>query len=271
MSSKLFKYPRTHHLEGSRYQNGDHDLDSIRFSAIRGRHLVVEEKMDGANSGISFDSEGCLQLQSRGHYLTGGPRERHFSLFKQWANVHQDSFRRVLGSRYLMYGEWMYAKHTCFYDLLPHYFMEFDIFDRERGVFLSTPLRHEMLADLPVVSVAVLSQGPVTRLSDLTDRVGPSLFKSKSWQKSLDRAAQTAGVDPLLARRQTDREDAMEGLYLKIEERGEVTMRLKWVRASFMNAILDAGDHWLDRPIIENQLADGVDLWGPEVFPTIVP
>ncbi len=77
---KLYKYPRTHHLEGSRFQPGDEELDSIPFSQIQGRHIVVEEKLDGANTGISFDDEGRLFLQSRGHFLDGGPRERQFDL-----------------------------------------------------------------------------------------------------------------------------------------------------------------------------------------------
>lgn len=270
MSSPLLKYPRTRHIEGSRLQTGDHDLSSVRFADVRGQQFVVEEKMDGANSGISFDAQGKLQLQCRGHYLNGGPRERHFSMFKQWASVHQDGLRHVLGTRYIMYGEWLYAKHTCFYDQLPHYFMEFDILDRERGVFLGTPERHAMLAGLPIVSVAVLWQGRPTRLKQITSLVTPSLFKSENWRESLARAAGVAGVAPEVAAHQSDREDVMEGLYIKIEANGEVVDRLKWVRASFLSAIQDAGDHWLDRPIIENQLTDGVDLWAPTALPTIV-
>lgn len=57
------KYPRTPHIEGSRLQVGDEDLSQIRFDAIRGRHLVVEEKIDGANSDISFDSDGQLLIR----------------------------------------------------------------------------------------------------------------------------------------------------------------------------------------------------------------
>ena len=67
----ILKYPRTPHLEGSRLQPGDEDLSQIRFDEIRGKHLVVEEKCDGANTGISFGDGGELLLQSRGHYLTG--------------------------------------------------------------------------------------------------------------------------------------------------------------------------------------------------------
>ena len=132
----IIKYPRTPHLEGSRLQLGDEDLSQVRFAAIKGRHLVLEEKVDGANSAISFDNEGNLLLQSRGHYLTGGARERHYDLMKQWANVHRDLFWNVLSSRYIMYGEWMYAKHSIYYDALPHYFLELDILDRETGLYL---------------------------------------------------------------------------------------------------------------------------------------
>lgn len=79
MDFDLKKYPRTPHLEGSRLQPGDEDLSQIPFSDIKEKYLVIEEKIDGANSAISFSEEGELLLQSRGHYLTGGYRERHFN------------------------------------------------------------------------------------------------------------------------------------------------------------------------------------------------
>jgi hypothetical protein len=72
----MHKYPRTHHLEGSRLQPGDEDLSSVPLRVLEGRDVVLEEKVDGGNAGISFDEEGRLYLQSRGHFLDGGPRER---------------------------------------------------------------------------------------------------------------------------------------------------------------------------------------------------
>src|SRR5579885_1391623 len=115
MSADIFKYPRTHHIEGSRLQPGDEDLDNIPFSEIAGRYLVIEEKIDGANAAISFDENDQLLLQSRGHFLLGGTSERHFNLFKTWANCHVEALRTRLGQRYVLYGEWLYAKHTVFY------------------------------------------------------------------------------------------------------------------------------------------------------------
>lgn len=251
------KYPRTPHLEGSRFQPGDEDLDSVPFSQVAGRHLVVEEKMDGGNAGISFGDDGGLLLQSRGHYLAGGPRERHFALFKQWANANVSDLRDILGTRYILYGEWLYAKHTVYYDALTHYFMEFDIFDRQEEVFLSTPRRHAMLEGSDVVSVAVLDAGKATTAAALRAHLRPSLFKTPRWREAMRETAIERGLDPARVASESDASDLMEGLYVKVEEDGVVTERYKLVRADFLTTILDAGGHWLDRPILPNGLRDG--------------
>ena len=251
----IFKYPRTPHLVGSRLQPGDEDLSQIPFGEIAGRHLVVEEKCDGANSAISFVPGGELLLQSRGHYLTGGYRERHYNLMKQWANVHKDAFYEVLGQRYIMYGEWMYAKHTVFYDRLPHYFLEFDILDRETGIFLGTHQRQQLLRELPVVSVPVLAEGIFTDKEKLLAHLGHSRYISDDHMTVLRAASRELGLDEERQVRETDQLPTMEGLYLKVEEDGRVVDRLKFVRPTFYQAVQNANGHWLDRPIVPNQLA----------------
>ncbi len=257
----LLKYPRTHHLEGSRLQPGDEDLDSVPFARVAGRFLVVEEKYDGSNAGLRFDGDGRLWLQSRGHFLLGGEREKHFHLFKQWAHVHAPALHAVLGDRYLLYGEWLYARHTVFYDRLPHYFLEFDVFDTADGAFLSTARRRELLAGVPVVPVPVLRSGPARSLDELTALVGPSLSKGPDWRRHLAEAAAARGVDPERAWKETDPSDLMEGLYVKVEEDGKVVERYKFVRASFLGAVGRSGGHWLKRPVVPNGLREGVDLF----------
>lgn len=261
MSDKFLikKYPRTPHLEGSRLQPGDEDLSQIPFSCIAGRHIVVEEKCDGANSAISFDRDRTLLLQSRGHYLTGGWRERHYNLFKQWANVHREALYDVLGERYIMYGEWMYAKHTVYYDALPHYFLEFDVLDRETGRFLDTPARYALLQHLPIVSAPVLADGEFQDKDSLLALLGPSNYMTKEHIEHLCEDARQLGVSKERQCRETDLSDLMEGLYLKVEEGGEVVERLKFVRASFTQAVDTSRTHWLDRPIIPNRLSRPVD------------
>jgi len=259
---QIFKYPRTRHLEGSREQLGDEDLRVVRFEEIRGRYLVLEEKVDGAICGISFGPDGRMYLQSRGHYLNGGYGERQFDLFKRWAGCMAEPLWQILQDRYIMYGEWLYAKHTVFYDCLPHYFMEFDIFDKETRRFFSTKKRKEILQTAPFVhSVRVLDEGRYESVEEITCWIGRSLFISGDPEAQLRRQCQKSGVDADTAVCQTDLCGMMEGIYIKVEDGDYVTDRLKYVRGSFLNTILDSESHWASRPIVANRLAEGADLF----------
>jgi hypothetical protein len=262
--SDFVKYPRTPHLVGSRLQPGDEDLEQVALSQIVGESLVWEEKIDGANAAFSF-AGGRLQLQSRGHVLRGGAREGQFNIFKAWVETHQTAFRDAIGERYIVYGEWCYAKHTVFYDALPHFFLEFDVFDRERGLFLSTPARQLLLADLPIASVPVVHEGGAKTESAMRNLIGRSRFKSEAWREHLVEEARAMGQPPERVKAETDGSDLAEGLYLKGEEGDRVVGRYKFVRADFLQAIAASGSHWQSRPILPNRLAPGIDLfaWTP--------
>ena len=258
MEDIIIKYPRTPHLQGSRLQPGDEDLSQRPFSDIAGKHVVLEEKIDGANSAISFAENGELRLQSRGHFLMGGYRERHYDLLKQWAAVQQDKLFKVLGSRYIMYGEWMYAKHSIYYDLLPHYFMEFDVLDRESGKFLDTPSRHELLKDLPVSHVPVLASGFFKNIDEILKHLGNSQYISAQHIEHLREDAERLGLDADQLCRETDAARTMEGIYIKVEEKGEVVDRMKYVRASFLQTVETPQTQWLDRPIVPNRIISSI-------------
>jgi hypothetical protein len=262
----LVKYPRTRHVRGSKFQHGDDDLEAVPFSELEGKHLVIEEKVDGANCGVSFE-DGELKLQSRGHFLRGGPREKQFELLKQWAATHEMALYDLLGERYVVFAEWMFACHTIWYDRLPHYFMEFDVYDKETGKFLSTPARSTLLchdkANVEIVPVRVLASGYVKGVNELREMIGPSAFIS-------DKPLQTYLSSQLNDNSSGDDEDrilkqskshylgpTMEGLYVKWEEDGEVKGRYKFVRGDFISHIAGQEEHWHDRPIIQNQLVEG--------------
>lgn len=259
---QIYKYPRTRHIEGSRIQAGDEDLNSVPFEEIKGRFVVLEEKVDGANSGISFDESGKLYLQSRGHYLNGGYAEQQFDLFKTWAGSFQSQLYDLLGSRYIMYGEWLYAKHTVYYDALPHYFMEFDIFDKKEKVFLSTKRRREMLKPYGFIhSVLVLYEGYLNHIEELIHFLGPSHFKSPDYNEHFRQQCQKQKISYEIALRQTDTSECMEGIYIKAEDQDTVNARMKYVRRTFLNTIMDSETHWAKRPILPNGLAKGRDLF----------
>jgi hypothetical protein len=270
--SKLFeilgldidKYPRTAHLEGSKFQKGDEGYDHVPYALLQEQHLVVEEKIDAANSGVSFSAAGDLLLQSRGHYLTGGGRERQFNLFKQWATAHEGWLLERLEDRYVMYGEWCHKKHVMFYDQLPHFFLEFDVKDKRTKEFLSTEARRKLLAGGPVLSVPVLYEGVAPRkLSDLKALLLPSMARGMVWRKSFESIVARERLDLQKAWTQTDRSDSAEGLYIKVEVGERTVGRYKFVRGDFVQAILDSDSHHAEQPFVPNILAEGVDIYAP--------
>jgi hypothetical protein len=117
-----------------------------------------------------------------------------------------------------MYGENMYAKHTFFYDALPSYFLEFDIFDKETGNFLSTSKRRKLLGETLVAQVPVLHEGPVKSVQKLGVMISRSKFISPDRRQNLLLAAEKAGVPEEQVLRETDMSELMEGLYVKIED-----------------------------------------------------
>lgn len=180
-------------------------------------------------------------------------------MMKQWAAVHKDAFYGVLGKRYIMYGEWMYAKHTVYYDALPHYFLEFDILDREKGFFLDTPSRHKMLRDLPIVSVPVLGTGIYQSEEEMLKLLGRSNYVTGNQRENLYQAAAKLKLDGEKACNETELSGQMEGLYIKVEENGRVVDRMKFVRTEFLQCVDFSEQHWIDKPIIPNQLAVPID------------
>lgn len=260
-SLELLRYPRTKHLEGSRPQ-GDDEKAFQSLAGLKDIWVVIEEKLDGANSAISISQAAELLLQSRGHYLMGGGRERQFSLLRQWASAHEAKLLERLEDRFVMYGEWCYAKHSVYYDALPHYFNEFDLWDRKEHCFLSTPRRHALLSGSPVLSVPVIYEGVMpTNPEILWSLVQPSLAKSSAWREGFEAAVERQGLDLELSWKQTDGDDRSEGLYIKVEDSQRVLGRFKLVRPNFTQTILDSGSHHSQRPLMPNALEPGVDLF----------
>ena len=254
MNFDIKKYPRTPHVEGSRLQKGDEDLSQIPFESIKNKYLVIEEKVDGANTAISFHDKKELLLQSRGQSLTGGYRERHYNFLKQWASIHQDKLYDVLGTRYIMYGEWLYAKHTVYYDALPHYFLEFDIYDKEQEIFLNTKKRRELIKDLPVYSVPVLGEGKFNSMEEIVSYLGNSHYITKNHLENLINTSKKLNLDPDRQLKETDNSMLMEGIYIKVEDDNQVKERMKYVRYTFLQTVEESETHWLDRPIVPNKL-----------------
>jgi hypothetical protein len=236
------KYPRTPHLFGSKGTDDDKHLgeaESLRF--LGDPSLLVEEKLDGTNVGLHFTTGGEMALQCRGHLIAEGMHPQ-YDLFKQWASVKRPLLEERLADRYILFGEWLYARHSIHYRGLPHYFFEFDLHDKQAGSFLSLERRLTLLEGTGLHTVPVIHAGPLDR-GRLGALIGPSRFDGEF-------------DNPL-----TGRDDRlMEGLYLRTEAGGVVTGRAKFVRPEFVERV-KRSEHWQHRAMTPNRLRDDADLW----------
>ena len=240
---EFVKYPRTPHLFGSRGTADDKRLGPRESAAfVADPTLIVEEKLDGTNVGIHFTAAGRVVLQCRGHEITAGMHPQ-YDLFKQWATATRPTLEALLADGRILYGEWLYAKHSVQYRGLPHYFFEFDIYDKRRAAFLDLRTRLTLLDGTGIHTVPVLHRGSCTE-AELWGLIGKSAFDS-TFDNPL-----TGAPDAL-----------MEGLYLRTEAGGVVTGRAKLVRPEFVERV-KLSEHWQHQPMVPNQLAAGVEFWG---------
>jgi hypothetical protein len=250
---EIIKYPLTKHLEGSGLHVDPNRPGAILLKDLSG-HFVAEEKLDGGQVGISFTNDIDPLIQSRGHFVNLYAPE--YSGLSTWIDHRFDILFDRLGPRYTMFIEWMFAKRTVFYDLLPSHVMEYDILDGETNRFLDTATRRRFLAGTDIASVPVLYQGAVPDRLDLHRLIRPSVFKSVRWRDNLIAASRSRGVDPETVTAQTDQCDQSEGLYCKTEDQGIVTGRFKYIRPSFINHIISQDSHWQAHRLIPNLTID---------------
>jgi hypothetical protein len=208
---------------------------------------VVEEKVDGSNVGIFF-RDGALCLQSRGHILRGGSGEATFAPFHPWAWERQEALWEALGERFVLYGEWMFAKNRAFYNRLPDWFLGFDVLDREKGLFLTVAARNAILGAVRAHPVPQLWAGPFRKAPAFGSFLGPSRIKGPGWKEALLEESQRARVRDVMA--ETDDSDWMEGVYVRVEDENGLVGRMKLHRDGFNKPLEDG---WGRMPFVRNR------------------
>ncbi len=224
MNTPFVKFPRTPHLAwlGTKSPRDDKVLKPKEAEEFLRSPVLIEEKVDGTNIGISVDPRGLLRPQSRGDFLSQGGHPQFGPLWS-WLAKHTETLIPALGSNLVLFGEWCFAVHTVRYSRLPDWFLAFDVFDRSQGGFWSAVLRDRLVASLGIAQVPELRTGAFT-LGQL---------------KELLRTDSRLGEHP------------MEGIYLRREEGSSLIDRAKLVRATFIESI---AQHWSAGPLRKNAL-----------------
>jgi len=125
----LFKFPRTAHLLnlGATTEDDLAQPTSAAFlvsSFTPESQIVITEKIDGANLGISLDSSGRILIQNRAHWVNS-KTHLQFTKLDTWVEKHREALTGILGAdasfpeRYVLFGEWMVCVHSIKYTRLP--------------------------------------------------------------------------------------------------------------------------------------------------------
>lgn len=224
-------YPRTRHLP---YQPNAsrNDLIATEKEAkiiFESPNVYVEEKIDGANLGVTWVDDGPI-IRNRSHILRKGYRKEtaakmQFASTWSWMYDRRELFEnlKTLAGEVSVFGEWMYAQHSIHYDRLPACFVAFDLFSHDDKDYIDTGKARGYLESSGFQTTPLLHHGPVKSYKTLAELLeGTSKFSTTTQR---------------------------EGVYIKVSDGARVTHRFKMVRKDFI-----AGEHWSGHSITRNQI-----------------
>lgn len=219
----FFKFPSTPYLIASSVSptRQDRVLTNQEAQFFFSERVVIEEKIDGANLGISFSSDGAIQLQNRGSLICE-PYSGQWRHLANWLQYKKRYLFDLLYNRFVLFGEWCYYTHSVYYSSLPDWFIVFDVFDKESRQFLSVSKRNSFVKQIGLATVPHMFTGQISK-ELLDDYIGKSAYGT----------------------------EIVEGLYLRIDSTDYLKYRAKYVRKDFTQSI---ETHWSKKPIRKNQL-----------------
>lgn len=216
------KFPSTPYIETDKFTfRNDKVLDAGEIQELLSEEITVEEKIDGANLGISFDNDGNLLLQNRGSYLLF-PLEGQWKPLEKWINQKENQIFDVISDKYILFGEWCYIKHSIYYDALPDWFIAFDIYDKKKKQFLSVEYRNQLIERMDLSKVPILGYGKYS-IEKLKSFFGQSKFG----------------------------QEMCEGIYLRQDKDSFLRYRAKIVRHDFNQGI---EEHWSKKTLVKNRV-----------------
>jgi hypothetical protein len=139
------KYPRTYHLPFSEGRGSD-DKVIATLDYLRGREVIVTEKMDGENSTLYTNHYHARSLDSKHHES------------RDWLKKFHGEISYKIPENLRICGENLYAQHSIAYDDLLSYFYGFSVWD-ERNVSLSVEETDMWFEELGIVQPQIFYRG----------------------------------------------------------------------------------------------------------------
>jgi len=136
------KYQRTYHLS---FSNVEDDSKFGDFSHLEGKDIIVTEKMDGENTGITNKLVHARSLDSNNHPS------------RNWVKGFASNFQYLMKDEEKIFGENLYAAHSVKYESLLSYFYGFALYKGDICSSWDDTVKY--FADKNIISVPVLYRG----------------------------------------------------------------------------------------------------------------
>lgn len=150
------EYPRIPHLDKN-ISNMTHDdivIDNKINFPFEG---FVQEKLDGANLALTWTNGPVVRnrnnILKKGYIKKETPSKLQFRSVWNWIHEYNKDIQKVSKSMMTpisIFGEWMYAKHSIFYDKLPDLFIAYDIYLPEYDEWVSPEILVRELSETKI-------------------------------------------------------------------------------------------------------------------------
>ncbi|ETO12573.1 DNA ligase III-like protein [Reticulomyxa filosa] len=209
--------------------------------------VIVTEKVDGANLGISLGKNYEIECFHRGQAITH-VTSIEYSKLKYFLEEKQKFLCQILEpQRHVLCGEWWFVtfycpqpnffflcmgygmssqvKHSIEYDALPAWLLVFDIYDKYTQTFMSRSKLEEVCRDK----------------FEMTPIITRKVFQDKQELEEL--------LNNTMSTYRKKTPHPIEGLYLKIDDdsKGINLHRCKLVRSEFVQNITE---HWMHKKTV---------------------
>ena len=221
------RFPRTFNVYSGRDEHDYRDdllMTPEATSTLFQYEIIVQEKIDGANLGLFLDDDGyTIHAVKRNTEINLQHPEKQFRRLGDWINMNYGDIRDILESGKVIFGEWLYARHSVVYDRLPSYFLCFDIYNLAEQKFYAQHEVERILQGTAIRHNPVVFRGTVESIEELEDMIGPSQFGPGQ----------------------------MEGVYIRIDDEQFNESRCKLVHRDFIQTLEEEG-RFDARPIVKN-------------------
>jgi hypothetical protein len=212
------KYPRTFHLPYSlEVTKDDKKLTSDEY--FLNKEIIITAKLDGSNFCMTSDS--CF---ARSH--NGPPSHPSFN----WAKSYYNNIKQYIPDNLLIFSEYLFAKHSIYYNNLPDYIFVFNIFNLEDKTWLSWDELTSFCKTININHVPILYQGIIKKSSDLKN-ICHTLMQNKEF-----------GIN--------EREGVVVRIANSFSENDFSISVAKVVRCGHVQT----SEHWKNQEIIKNKL-----------------